>query len=91
MSTLAIILIGEMSLMFTLYKRIEMEKDNWELFIDSCIEDDNIKACKTSKEIHDVILTELKKSFGSVSVGKLDAIADDATESICLRIGLPQT
>lgn len=68
-----------------------MVKDNWERFIDSCVEDDDIKKCKTYKEVNNIIRTELKKAYeGKASVAKILAIADDATESVCLRMGIPQ-
>ena len=68
-----------------------MAKDNWERFIDSCVEDDGIKKCKTYKEVNNIIRTELKKTYeGKASVDKILAIADDATESVCLRMGIPQ-
>jgi hypothetical protein len=68
-----------------------MAKDNWERFIDSCVEDDDIKKCKTYKEVNNIIRTELKKAYeGKASVDKILAIADDATESVCLRMGIPQ-
>ena len=60
--------------------------DNWEKFIQSCIEDENIKKCKTSKEINDTIFSELKKAYkNKASIARIKAVADDATESICLR------
>lgn len=69
-----------------------MEKDAWDKFIDSCVEDESIKQCKTSKEIRNIMLAELKKAYaGKASMGKIEAVADDATESICLRMGIPQT
>lgn len=67
-----------------------MAKDNWEIFIDSCVEREDIKKCKKYKEVYNIIRTMLKPYKGKVSDGKIKAIADDATESICLRMGIAQ-
>ena len=68
-----------------------MAKDNWDKFIDECVEDSEIKVCKTSKEVHDIMLREFKRAYeGKVSMGRIEAFADDATESICLRLHIPQ-
>jgi len=67
------------------------KKDNWERFIDSCVADSEIKECKDSKGVRNVMLRELKKAYkGKASLERIKAVADDATESICLRLNLPQ-
>ena len=68
-----------------------MAKGNWEIFIDSCVNDERIKKCKTYKEINKIIRADLKKAYeGKASMGKILAVADDATESVSLRMGMPQ-
>ena len=69
-----------------------MANERWERFIQSCIEDENIKKCKTSKEINDTIFGELKKAYkNKASIASIKAVADDATESVCLRLNIAQT
>ena len=66
--------------------------DNWEKFIQSCIEDEQIKKCKTYKEVSNVMYAELKKAYkNKAPLARIKAVADDATESICLRLNIAQT
>lgn len=65
------------------------QEDSWERFIQSCLEDDKIKNCKTSKEISNVILSELKRTYqGKAPMWKIKAIAEDAAESVSLRMNI---
>ena len=65
------------------------QEDNWERFIQSCLEDDKIKNCKTSEEINNVILSELKRAYqGKAPMWKIKAIAEDAAESVSLRMNI---
>lgn len=67
-----------------------MANDAWEIFINSCVENEDIKKCKTYKEVKKTIRAMLKPYEGKASKSKLDFIADDTTESVCLRMGIPQ-
>ena len=68
-----------------------MAKDSIGQFAEQCCKDKDILACKTRKEVFNEINTFLQNAYkGRASVAKIEAVADDVTESVCLKLNIPQ-
>lgn len=46
------------------------------------------KGCKTSKQVEDTIKKDLYKMYGRSA--RVDAVAEDLAESVCLRLNIDQ-
>ena len=58
-------------------------------FIEDCCKDKEILACKTSKEVFNVINTFLQKTYkGETSKERIAFIAEDVAESVCLKLNI---
>ena len=67
------------------------EKDNkaWDKLVNSICGEDEIKACKSSSEVRSVLRKWLQGKYkGQMHVGKINAVADDLAESVCLKLGI---
>lgn len=65
-------------------------KDPIGAFADVCCKDQNILKCKNSKEVFNEINTFLQEKYnGKASVEHIKHIAEDVTESVCLKLNLP--
>ena len=63
------------------------QQDPMELFIQSCLNDESIKQCKSEDEVVAIIDAALQKDYkGKAPVAKIRAIAEDAAESVWLRM-----
>lgn len=61
-------------------------------FIEDCCKDEEILACKTSKEVFKVINTCLQKAYkGEASKERIAFIAEDIAESVCLKLNVDWT
>ena len=61
-------------------------------FIEDCCKDKEILACKTSKEVFNVINTCLQKTYkGKKSKESIAFIAEDIAESVCLKLNVDWT
>ena len=58
-------------------------------FAAKCCKEDDIIACKTSKEVFKIINDFLQKKYeGKAAESYIRSIADDVTESICLKLNI---
>lgn len=65
--------------------------NGFEKFVNQCCEDKDILACKTSEEVREEIYGCVYPAYkGKASDGKINAVIDDITESVCLRLNIPQ-
>jgi hypothetical protein len=63
----------------------------YELLIKQCCEDSAIKNSKTSNEVRQILYEFIYPEYkGKASVEKINAVIDDITESVCLRLNIPQ-
>lgn len=46
------------------------------------------KGCKTSKQVEDVVKKDLYRTYGRSA--RVDAVAEDLAESVCLRLNIDQ-
>ncbi len=61
------------------------------LFADKCCKDADILKCKTYKEVFNEINTYLQSVYkGMATKEHIANIADDVTESVCLKLNIPQ-
>ena len=60
-------------------------------FVEQCCNDEEIRSCKTYKEVHAIIHEALFKAYvGRASTERINAVVDDIVESICLTLNIPQ-
>lgn len=68
-----------------------MAKDPIKQFVEQCCKDKDILACKTYKEVFNEINACLQKTYkGRASTAKIESVADDVAESVCLKLNIPQ-
>lgn len=70
---------------------MDKEKDYkaWNKLVSSICGEKEIKACKSSSEVRSVLRKWLQdKCKGKAHVGKINAVADDIAESVCLKLGI---
>lgn len=70
-------------------KKEKAEQAVWEKFIDECVQDERIKKCTTDTQVFNIINRDLQKQYkGKAPVTRIAFVAEDITESICIRMGI---
>ena len=60
-------------------------------FADQCCKDKDILACTTREQVFNQINDCLQTAYkGRASKAKIEAVADDVTESVCIKLNIPQ-
>jgi len=71
---------------------INKEDKNVQKYINQCADFCKKAGMKTQKEIYEWLLADLMEVYkGKVLKWTLEWIAEDFTESICLKLNIPQT
>lgn len=69
--------------------REKRNQDPIGIFADQCCKDKDILKCKTRKEVFNEINNFLQTSYkGRASVEHIKNVADDVTESVCIKLGI---
>lgn len=65
------------------------EQKAWDKMISDFCNEEEIKACKDRKDVYKVINDYLQEKYnGRAPKAHIANVADDVTESICLKMGL---
>lgn len=68
-----------------------MAQDPIGQFAEQCCKDADILKCKTRDEVFNEINTYLQNAYkGRASKEHIANVADDVTESVCLKLNIPQ-
>jgi len=69
---------------------VNTEDKKWKKFIEQCANFCKKSGLKSQQSIYEWLVDDLAESFPKASKWKIESVAEDVTESVCLKLNIPQ-